>query len=136
MCGRTAIASEAKVTVPPFALTSTCCEIGFRVGLQSTTLREPTGTPEIENEPSAETRVQWAFGTTSTSARIFEWMLQKISTAPGLSSVTGVEVSPPLTDPRSKELPAAVENTLWMTVSWLGKMRRVPSGTTATRGEK
>jgi len=129
------IASPANETVPPFAVTSTCCEIGFRFGLQSTILRVPTGTPASENEPSAATRAQWLFGTTSTSARIFEWMLQKISTGPGLSSTTGGDVSPPLTDPRSNEFPGAVENTLWMTVSWFGNTTFVPSGTTVTRGE-
>src|SRR5262245_23297486 len=108
--------------------------MGLSVGLQSTIRRVPTGTPESENDPSAPTFVQWLFGTTSTSARIFEWMLQKISTGPGLSSTTGGDVSPPLTDPRSNELPGAVENTLWMTVSWLGNTSLVPSGTTVTRG--
>src|SRR5262245_23637886 len=111
MCGRIAVASDANVTVPPLAVTSTCCEIGLSVGLHRTTWRGPMGTPESENEPSAPTRVQWLFGTTSTSARIFEWMLQKISTGPGLSRTMGGDVSPPLTEPRSKEFPGAVENT-------------------------
>src|SRR5262245_39027371 len=108
--------------------------MGLSVGLQSTIRRVPTGTPESENDPSAPTFVQWLFGTTSTSARIFEWMLQKISTGPGLNNTTGGDVSPPLTEPRSNELPGAVENTLWMTVSWLGNSSLVPSGTTVTCG--
>src|SRR5215469_12347787 len=126
MCGRNPVASALNVAVPPLAVTSTCSETGLRFGLQRTTLRLPAGTPEIWNEPSAATRVQWPLGTTSTSERIFEWMLQKISTGPALSSTTGAEVSPPLTDPRSNEFPADCEKTLWMTVSWLGKMTRVP----------
>src|SRR4029077_12956835 len=109
-------------------------EVGVGVGVQSPILAVPTGMPDSENEPSEETRVQCAFGTTRMSARIFEWMLQKISTAPGLSRLTGLEVSPPLTEPRSNELPDAVANTLWMTVSWVGKMRPVPRGTAARRG--
>src|SRR6516165_8096235 len=112
MCGRSATASDANVAVAPFAVTSTCCDTGFRVGLHRTIRRVPTGTLGIWNDPSAPTRVQWVLGTTNTSALIFEWMLQKISTGPGFSSTTGGEVSPPFTEPRSNELPAALENTL------------------------
>src|SRR4029079_9934479 len=100
MCGRIAVASDENVTVPPLAVTSTCCAIGFSVGLHRTTLRDPMGNPESENDPSAPTRAQWLIATTTTSARIFEWMLQKISTGPGLSNTMGGDVSPPLTEPR------------------------------------